>query len=368
VGHARVSLNGLELGLYVLKEGFTADFIARSFGNAAGGLYEAGLANDIDQPMELDSGEPDPDALRALASATREPAGERIQHLARVLEFEAFVRFMAIESLLCHWDGYSFSANNFRIYVTEHGKIHFLPSGMDQVFAKADLPWDMPMGGLVARAVMGTEPGRTEYGKTLRGLVQEFDPRRWIDEIEHWRAQLRPHLTAAEYQSIEEKSSALAQQLHSRKRHLLVQLENAERRSLRFVNDIAAISGWRAFNSPEDGMLTQDESGLRIVAGAKTSASWRATVRLKPGHYIMRADATTQGLIPLPFGRRNGATLRVVGTDARSHSELASGTTPLDCTFEVIEEQDVTLACELRASAGMVLFAKPILLQVAQKK
>src|SRR5688500_15093456 len=51
VGHAHVKLNGKDLGLYVLKEGFTRKFVARSFDDATGRLYDNDEGIDVDQPM-----------------------------------------------------------------------------------------------------------------------------------------------------------------------------------------------------------------------------------------------------------------------------------------------------------------------------
>src|SRR5215212_1845444 len=41
--HALVELNGRKVGLYVLKEGFDAVFLARHFGDATGNLYDGGF-------------------------------------------------------------------------------------------------------------------------------------------------------------------------------------------------------------------------------------------------------------------------------------------------------------------------------------
>src|SRR6185436_20169429 len=74
VTHARVWLNGRDLGLYVLKEGFDKPFLVRHFGSAAGNLYDGGFCADLDSNLEKDSGNgPDDHSdLRALVAACRE--------------------------------------------------------------------------------------------------------------------------------------------------------------------------------------------------------------------------------------------------------------------------------------------------------
>jgi hypothetical protein len=55
VTHARVSLNGRDPGLYVLKEGHDKRFLRRSFDDPTGTYYD-GFCLDIDGGLERDEG------------------------------------------------------------------------------------------------------------------------------------------------------------------------------------------------------------------------------------------------------------------------------------------------------------------------
>ena len=141
VTHALVELNGRKPSLYLLKEGFTEDFLGIYFQKPNGGLYEPGEGHDAGETLKLVSGdEPDQAALKALATAAREPnLRQRWQLLEQILDLERFVSFMAMEIMLCHRDGYCLARNNFRIYHNPGtGKVMFFPHGMDQLFGKAD--------------------------------------------------------------------------------------------------------------------------------------------------------------------------------------------------------------------------------------
>ena len=46
--HAVVELNGRDLGVYVLVEGFNKQFLRRHFKNAEGHLYDGGFLKDVD--------------------------------------------------------------------------------------------------------------------------------------------------------------------------------------------------------------------------------------------------------------------------------------------------------------------------------
>src|SRR5688572_6147107 len=55
--HARVELNGRDLGLYVLKEGFDKVFLKKPDRNPKGNLYDGGFLQEITDNLEKDSGD-----------------------------------------------------------------------------------------------------------------------------------------------------------------------------------------------------------------------------------------------------------------------------------------------------------------------
>ena len=56
VTHARVWLNGRDLGLYVLKEGFDKTFLKLYFKNPKGNLYDGGFLREITEPLQRNTG------------------------------------------------------------------------------------------------------------------------------------------------------------------------------------------------------------------------------------------------------------------------------------------------------------------------
>src|SRR5262249_34712540 len=78
VPHARVWLNGRDVGLYVLKEGFDEQFLKRHFADATGNLYDGGFVQDLNADLEKDAGNgPDDHSdLRTIteANALEDPA------------------------------------------------------------------------------------------------------------------------------------------------------------------------------------------------------------------------------------------------------------------------------------------------------
>lgn len=369
VAHARVELNGRPLGFYVLKEGFTVEFLGRSFERAGGNLYDTDQGHDVDLPMKRHLGlesSNDQSGLQRLAAAAREPDPDRRwKRLQQTLDVDLFLTFMAVEIMICHWDGYCLGRNNFRIYQNPGGdRMVFLPSGMDQIFSKADLPWMPDMAGLVARAIMEVPEGRRLYAAKFKTLVHTlFESGPLTNRVRELVAELRPFLPAGDFATLRQEADALCSQIAQREIYLRQKLNEPERTVLEFRHGTASLSGWEKAIEPVQGILSKTDSpdgkpSLKILAGPSAFAAWRTTVRLSPGRYRFQGKAKVIDVIPLPFGKNQGACLRMAGSGQRS-SHL-TGTTDwetLETEFRVEKsDTEVGLVCELRASAGVAWF------------
>jgi len=101
--HARVQLNGRDLGLYVAFEAMNKDFLKQHFPNAQGNLYETYVA-DINVRLDQDGGEDTTQSdVQALLRACRiaDPTA-RWPELNRVLNTDQFASFAAMELLTSH--------------------------------------------------------------------------------------------------------------------------------------------------------------------------------------------------------------------------------------------------------------------------
>lgn len=181
VAWATVELNGRELGLFVLKEGFTKEFLRLHFPDADGNLYDGGLHRDVNEPLERDSGDGvgNHSDLQALAAAASEPdLTSRWAKLQSTLDVERFVSFMATEILAGHIDGYCLMQNNYRIYFEpQTNRAVFLPHGMDRMFYEPTASLTPPMKALVGRAVCETPEGAAHYQRRVAELAEKiFDP------------------------------------------------------------------------------------------------------------------------------------------------------------------------------------------------
>jgi spore coat protein H len=369
VGHAHVQLNGRKLGLHVLKEGFTEDFLALHFQQTGGNLYEPIEGSDVNNRMERDSGAgPDEQKdLEALAAAALEPdLPRRWQQLQAVLDVDRFLSFLALEVLLGHRDGYCLARNNFRVYHDlDTGKMVFLPHGMDVLLGSPDLPLQPHMAGLVARAVMETAEGRSGYrGRVASVFTNVFNVAALTSRVDQLVLQLRPALRGSAGRDLVRQAEVVKARITVRAAGVARQLAQPEPQPLRFENGLARPGPWQVVDAPAGGTLDQVKApdgrpALHIRAGPVTAASWRTTVWLGRGRYRFEGQARIAGVTALPYGRNEGAGLRVAGA-RQPQPHRFTGDSPwknLTVDFEVASPLEaVELSCELRASHGEAWF------------
>jgi spore coat protein H len=173
--HALVELNGRKVGFYVLKEGFDKTFLKRHFKDDNGNLYDGGFLQDVDAPLQLDSGVPNGHKdLRALAEACRiGDANKRFEALDKLVDVDKLVTMAALAVIATDWDGYPRNRNNYRVYFDPKGKAVFIPHGMDQMFQNPGEGVWHGWGGMVARGVLETPEGKKRYIAKLKEMTEK---------------------------------------------------------------------------------------------------------------------------------------------------------------------------------------------------
>lgn len=206
--HATVIVNGSDKNLYVLTEGFNKQFLRRYFKDVSGNLYDSGFLQDIDMPLDTNSGDHPDDRsdLKQLAEASVEPDAEkRWDQLSQILNMDLFITFLALEMMTCHWDGYAQNVNNYRVFHDmETDRIIFIPHGMDQMFGTRGrrasprspiLPQQVK--GIVAYGVLSTPIGQTRLLDRIAELRKNlFTEERLIKRVEELTQKIRPILEA----------------------------------------------------------------------------------------------------------------------------------------------------------------------------
>lgn len=218
--HARVQMNGRDLGLYVVFEAMNKQFLKQHFTDGSGNLYEAYLG-DLDSRMEQDSGaDTSMNDVRALYAACRVPDNaQRWRELNKALDVDKFVSFAAMEMLTSHWDGYAIHTNNYRIYHDpKTDRFTFITHGIDWAFRRSYISIQPPMKSIVGRAVLTTPEGQKLYRERVGTLFTNvFRVPAITNRMELALAKIRrAGLDQSEMAEIEERSVWIHQKIRDR--------------------------------------------------------------------------------------------------------------------------------------------------------
>jgi spore coat protein H len=366
--HAIVSLNGKMLGPYVLKEGFSEEFLRPFFQRTDGSLFDGGFCAEVHPNMELDKGT-SRDGLQELLKAMNVPGPEvaRADAVATKVDVRAYMRYLVMENVFCHWDGYSFNRNNYRMYEDPaSGKFHFLLHGMDQVFG--DTGWSMRREpGAAVGAILWKKPEfRALYDEELESVY------RTILKDEEWGERTK----AVGGRLV----SALEATLPNEAKGYVGQLNGAVDRIRNRVNNIrqqlGAVEVSRMVLKPEgaplgelpwspvtdgnsDASVVEFEGRkcLRMMAkGGEANVSWRSPMKVPQGgqgRLRMECQVACKDVVPVQAASGAGGGVRISG-GTRTPGMSLSGTTKWKKVWYDFEPGggEVVLVLELRASAG----------------
>ena len=368
---ATVLINGRDLGLYVQLEAYNKDFLRQHFRNAKGNLYDGGFVQEVHRNLAVNSGthpEDRSDLDRLLRAAAEPDLAERWKKLNEALDVDRFISMLAMEVLLCHWDGYGLNRNNYRVFHDlDADRMVFMPHGLDQMFdyPPGRFPWGTvrpPMRGAIARAVLGTPEGSRLYAErltALNGTVVNSDA--IIARVEELNSRLRPTLAAYSAGMVEMHQTAVnaLEDRIRRRLHDVNELLSRSQEPLSFdASGVAHLADWPQRNNGRGALRLEQidvngEAMLHVTATARGgTGSWRTRVNLEPGRYRFEGRARVDEAAA-------GARLMLRSSLSRPSPQGAMTTDwiQLSDTF-VVEEylSEVTLACEFNGERGEAWF------------
>ncbi len=369
-GHALVSINGESKGLYLIREGFTKDFLKSQFCNNDGAFFEGALQKEIGDHTEMNDGkEEDEKALAELVAAAKEddPA-KRWSRLSSLLDVERYAAYLAAEHVLEFTDGYDFGINNYRIYRDEKtGKFCFILHGLDETWRSDEIDLQRTPGSVIGRAFWSEPQARSLY----RAKIADFYER--VLAKTDWPAKVRERngLIVAAMKAAGAKDSAL-KEVTQRGDEVAATVKKRIAAICRNIaewpepvafgkDDVAKLTkGWREENESGDSAeLAAEPDALRITAKGEATASWRIALPLDAGRYRFEASVRTHGVVATEDDKGRGAGLRISGAKEKRQNGLVgeSKLTPLAYEFTVDEAREVILVAELRASKGDAWFS-----------
>lgn len=369
VTHARVELNGRDLGLYVLVEMHNKDFLKRWFGNGDGNLYEAYVA-DIDSQMDQDSGDDrsQRDRKRLETVVKNADADERWAKLPEVLDVDRYLSHLVCELFTSHTDGYAMNRNNYRIYhnpLTE--RFTFIGHGMDWAYGNTAVSMNPPQSALVTKAALNSLEGNRLFKErrlTLFTNVFQLDvlTNRVNTAVGRLVAHAKNENEAKEFLRY---GNDMRNRMVARWQFVTNQLFGPPPLELAFDDQgVAKLSGWKNKTDRDSAPAIHERTAegvndlLRIVAtNGPTVASWRTRVALPPGKYFFEGSVKSSGVL----ARTNsndigyGAGLRISGGKREHRVDGDTAWTTVRYALTNIVDE-VELVCELRATRGEVAF------------
>jgi spore coat protein H len=169
--HAHVTINGIDSGIYVMREPINKDFLTRNFGKEFndGNIYELNyrpdpmispgeilLKDEVEQKRKRTE-------LLGAADAVQNASPETFASaVSSYVDLERYITFYAVEAVTSNFDGFSFNTNNAYLYThPKDGRLIMIPHGADSSFwaiapiTKIRTPLQTPRAAL-ARRVQST--------------------------------------------------------------------------------------------------------------------------------------------------------------------------------------------------------------------
>lgn len=152
--HVQLFLNGEYVGLYLNVEQINDDFVLRRFDDDDGNLYKCRYGsslkadNDVynEGVFELKTNENQNDRSilhNFIQDLNSVPPGQFEEFIEADFEVDRFLKYLAVEAIVGHWDGYSYNQNNFYLYEnTKTNRIEFIPYDLDNTFGIDWIPGD----------------------------------------------------------------------------------------------------------------------------------------------------------------------------------------------------------------------------------
>jgi len=186
--HAHVTINGIDSGIYVMREPINRDFLTRNFGRkfSDGNLYELSYQPD---PMvsptrvalkdEVERKRQRTELVGAADAVQNAPPEAFAAAVSKYLDLDRYVTFYAVEAATSNYDGFSFNVNNAYLYAhPRDGRLIMIPYGADSSFwaiariTKIQSPFQTPRAAL-ARRVQSIAELRERFSSEVARVGRE---------------------------------------------------------------------------------------------------------------------------------------------------------------------------------------------------
>jgi hypothetical protein len=366
VGHARVRLNGQDLGWYAVVEGTDERFVAEWFGSKGGTVYER---NEVDLGETLHqraSSEPSRIALTRLVEATKvtNPTA-RWDALQSALDLDRYLAFCAVEVLVGQNDGYLNNLNNFRLHLdSADGRVTFTPWGLDRCFGNPLMPLRPSARLRLAAAVFHTPAGREGFYAKLRIACDVLRSTNLLQRIESTESLLLARTPdPAERARLAEAIREFRHTVAEREANVTRRLPEYPLKPVEFAEGVSApLSEWETYGVKAGAVaekITVDGTPcLRLAVNRGLHEfGWRTWVFLDEGEYRVVGRVRTKEAGAPRFSFPSGACIHCWET---KWSPFLTGDTEWTTYEHPITVEaggaELEIWCHLLATRGEALF------------
>lgn len=159
--HCRLYINDEFMGIYTNIEQIDDEFLDTRFGSEEGNLYKCYWGASLEKSndaynqnlFELENNRDinDRSILENFIDVLNNTSNANFKtEIEKVLNIENALRFLAVEAILGHWDGYAYNKNNYYIHENpSNKKINFIAYDVDNTFGINWIPNDWATRDLI---------------------------------------------------------------------------------------------------------------------------------------------------------------------------------------------------------------------------
>ncbi|MFT6866206.1 MAG: spore coat protein H [Cyclobacteriaceae bacterium] len=229
--HLELYINGDYFGLYANVEHVDEEFVKSRFENNDGNLFKCLWPADLkykgDSPdsYKFESG-----GRKAYELTTNEAADDYSglanfikvlnqttntnfeEEISKVFDVTSYLKALAVEVLVAHWDNYGINQNNFYLYENpDDGKFYYIPYDLDNTLGVDwfDVDWaewniyewfrdDRPL----TKRIMEVDRFRAQFSQIIYGLLSnQFSPQILKPRIDQLKAMIQDAAERDEYRT-----------------------------------------------------------------------------------------------------------------------------------------------------------------------
>lgn len=191
-------INNEYMGLYLNVEQIDDEFVQRRFDYDGGNIYKCqwsgGKGPNLENDGQIhDNGRYELETNKEINDRSKldnfvevlntTPSSSLATELEKVFNVDRYIRYLAVEALVGHWDGYSYNKNNFYLYENDTtGLVEFIVYDVDNTFGIDWVERDWGTRDILDWVRHGGDPRPLSH-KILEVSAYYERYRRYIDEL-----------------------------------------------------------------------------------------------------------------------------------------------------------------------------------------